>query len=65
MYLPSPLSIVAPSVEPIALVCDAPHSGTAYPDDFGYAVALADLRRCEDTHVDGLWSGVPEVGGGP
>lgn len=63
MYLPSPLSIVAPSVEPIALVCDAPHSGTAYPDDFGYAVALADLRRCEDTHVDGLWSGVPEVGG--
>ncbi len=63
LYIPSPLSIVAPSAEPIALVCDSPHSGTAYPDDFGYAVALADLRRCEDTHVDGLWSGVPEVGG--
>lgn len=59
----SPLSIVAPLVEPIALVCDSPHSGTAYPDDFGYTVALSDLRQCEDTHVEALWSGVPQVGG--
>jgi N-formylglutamate deformylase len=58
-----PLAIVAPAVEPIALVCDSPHSGTAYPDDFGYAVDLADLRLCEDTHVEALWAGVPEVGG--
>lgn len=58
-----PLSIVAPAADPIALVCDSPHSGTQYPDDFGYAVALNDLRLCEDTHVEGLWSGVPEVGG--
>lgn len=63
MNAPSPLSIVAPAVEPIALVCDSPHSGTAYPDDFRYAVALTDLRRCEDTHVEALWSGVPQVGG--
>jgi N-formylglutamate deformylase len=58
-----PLSIAAPLAEPIALVCDSPHSGTAYPDDFDYAVDLADLRRCEDTHVEGLWCGVPGVGG--
>jgi N-formylglutamate deformylase len=58
-----PLSILAPTIEPIALVCDSPHSGTDYPDDFDYAADLADLRRCEDTHVDALWSGVPQVGG--
>jgi N-formylglutamate deformylase len=57
------LSLIAPTAEPIALVCDSPHSGTDYPDDFGYAVPLANLRQCEDTHVDGLWSGVPLVGG--
>lgn len=63
MNTPPPLSIVSPTVEPIALICDSPHSGTEYPDDFRYAVALADLRQCEDTHVDALWSGVPQVGG--
>lgn len=63
MKLSRPLSVVAPVIEPIALVCDSPHSGTEYPDDFRYAVDLADLRRCEDTHVDALWSGVPRVGG--
>lgn len=47
----------------IPLVCDSPHSGTDYPADFGYAVATADLRRCEDTHVHWLWDAVPEVGG--
>lgn len=56
-------AIALPQTKPIALVCDSPHSGTAYPDDFGYSAALADLRRCEDTLVDALWSGVPHVGG--
>jgi len=44
-------------------VCDSPHSGTQYPDDFNYAVDFADLRRCEDTHVEKLWAAVPAVGG--
>ncbi len=57
------LSIVGPTVAPIPLVCDSPHSGTVYPDDFRFVVALDDLRKCEDTHVEALWSGVPEVGG--
>jgi N-formylglutamate deformylase len=57
------LATVLPQTEPIALICDSPHSGTVYPDDFGYSVALADLRKCEDTLVDALWANVPNVGG--
>jgi len=57
------IATVLPQTEPIALVCDSPHSGTTYPDDFGYSVALADLRKCEDTLVDALWADVPNVGG--
>ncbi len=52
-----------PVANAIPLVCDSPHSGTQYPDDFDYAVDFADLRRCEDTHVEKLWAGVPSVGG--
>ncbi len=51
------------SVTAIPLVCDSPHSGTHYPADFNYAVDLADLRKCEDTHVEKLWAAVPLVGG--
>jgi len=59
---PAP-NLVLPRTEPIALVCDSPHSGTTYPADFRYAVALADLRKCEDTLVHALWDYVPNVGG--
>ena len=57
------LALVLPQTEPIPLVCDSPHSGTTYPDDFGHSVALTDLRKCEDTFVDALWADVPHVGG--
>lgn len=57
------VAIVRPHTLAIPLVCDSPHSGTAYPGDFRFAVDLADLRRCEDTHVEALWAGVPAVGG--
>lgn len=57
------LSSPAAGIAPVPLVCDSPHSGTHYPDDFGYVVDTAALRRSEDTHVDTLWSGVPQVGG--
>jgi len=57
------IATVLPQTAPIALVCDSPHSGTTYPDDFGYSVALSDLRKCEDTLVDALWADVPTVGG--
>ncbi len=57
------VSLVPPRTAPIALVCDSPHSGIWYPDDFGHSVALSDLRKCEDTLVEALWSQVPDVGG--
>lgn len=46
----------------IPLVCDSPHSGTAYPEDFGHAVPLGQLRQGEDTHVDALWEAAPRHG---
>ena len=44
------------------LVLDSPHSGTHYPDDFGYACALERLRCTEDTHVDQLYRFAPDLG---
>ncbi|UZN49659.1 N-formylglutamate amidohydrolase [Cupriavidus cauae] len=52
-----------PEGEALPLVCDSPHSGTRYPDDFGAAVPMARLREGEDTHVEALWEAVPAVGG--
>ena len=60
----APVQVLHPQTDTaLALVCDSPHSGTDYPTDFGYAVATADLRRCEDTHVHWLWDAVSRVGG--
>jgi len=56
-------SLWLPTGPAIPLVCDSPHSGTGYPADFRPAVPMARLRRGEDTHVDALWSAVPDVGG--
>lgn len=46
----------------VPLVCDSPHSGTHYPGDFRHSVPLGRLRRCEDTHIDALWSAAPAAG---
>lgn len=54
--------LTPPTGPATALVCDSPHSGTDYPEDFGYAVPLALLRRGEDTHVEALWQAAPAVG---
>jgi N-formylglutamate deformylase len=58
-----PFTLSAPSVAAVPLVCDSPHSGTAYPADYGHAVPRALLRQGEDTHVEALWEAVPAVGG--
>lgn len=58
----APVLVVPPSVAPVALVCDSPHSGTAYPADFGFSVPMAELRQAEDTHVQWLWDAAPRVG---
>jgi N-formylglutamate deformylase len=44
------------------LVLDSPHSGTHYPQDFGYVCDLATLRKAEDTHVEKLYSFASALG---
>ncbi len=58
-----PFTLTAPAAPAVPLVCDSPHSGTAYPADYGHAVPRTLLRRGEDTHVESLWEAVPAVGG--
>lgn len=57
-----PVVVTPPMGQRLPLVCDSPHSGTAYPADFGFALPLQDLRRGEDTHIDALWAGAPAHG---
>ena len=48
----------------VPLVVDSPHSGRAYPEDFGHAAPLALLRRAEDAFVDDLYENAPRYGAG-
>ncbi len=57
-----PFTLRLPEGEPLPLICDSPHSGTMYPDDFGYAVPFELLRGGEDTDVHVLWQALPSVG---
>lgn len=58
-----PVQVLPPVGTAIPLVCDSPHSGTDYPPDFNYSVAIEELRKLEDTHVHWLWDAVPRAGG--
>lgn len=58
----SPYVLLESESSQIPLVCDSPHSGTIYPEDFAHAIPHAQLRAGEDTHVDQLWSAAPKVG---
>ena len=58
----TPVEVRAPTAPALPLVCDSPHSGTAYPADFGHVVPLTLLRRGEDTHVHRLWQEAPAYG---
>lgn len=51
-----------PTGRVVPLVLDSPHSGTEYPEDFGYAVAFEALRAAEDSHVDELFGAGPALG---
>ena len=57
-----PVLVHHASGEALPIVCDSPHSGTAYPEDFGHAVPMSLLRRGEDTHVAALWDRWPAFG---
>ena len=51
-----------PHDEALPLVFDSPHSGSVYPDDFGFVCPLTVLRRAEDAYVDELFAAAPEHG---
>jgi N-formylglutamate deformylase len=51
-----------PIADEVPVVFDSPHSGTTYPDDFGHAISMADLRKAEDTFVDDLYEDAPHRG---
>jgi len=57
-----PYTLRLPQADAIPLVCDSPHSGVQYPDDFGYALPFDKLRAGEDTDVHVLWEALPSVG---
>lgn len=58
----APFTLRRPETDAIPLVCDSPHSGVQYPDDFGYALPFDKLRSGEDTDVHVLWDSLPAVG---
>jgi N-formylglutamate deformylase len=58
----APYSLRLPETDAIPLVCDSPHSGVLYPDDFRFALPFDQLRAGEDTDVHVLWQALPSVG---
>lgn len=46
----------------IPLIFDSPHSGTVYPEDFGYACDFKTLEKAEDKFVDDLFIKAPDYG---
>ena len=50
------LELHEPDSPALPLVFDSPHSGTVYPDDFGYACDIKELRKLEDAHLDDLFA---------
>ncbi len=41
---------------------NSPHSGSSYPEDFGFSCPLEVLRRAEDAYVDELYHAAPAHG---
>ena len=62
MIVPGVLEIVRPSSSSRPVLFDLPHSGRAYPEDFGSALPLEILRRGEDAYVDRLLADAPAGG---
>ncbi len=58
----APVSVRRPAQAALPIVIDSPHSGTAYPADFGYSAPFALLRRGEDLYVDRLYEHAPDFG---
>ena len=50
------------AADPLPLVYDSPHSGSALPESFGTVLAPEILCQAEDSYVDALFAGVAERG---
>lgn len=59
-----PLEILAAERQTAPLILASPHSGTTYPPDLIAASRLdaVSLRRSEDSYVDEIFAGAPEIG---
>ena len=55
-------TLVEPRQGHVPLVLDSPHSGTEYPEDFGCALSVENLRQAEDSYVDELYAAGPDLG---
>ncbi len=58
----APITLTPPAGAPLPIVVDSPHSGTAYPADFGSVLTGLALRQGEDTWVHELWASAPAHG---
>jgi N-formylglutamate amidohydrolase len=56
------LKVHGPAAPAVPLLLDSPHSGFAFPDDFGSCVGEFDLRDGEDCFVDELYLPATERG---
>jgi N-formylglutamate deformylase len=56
------VSVQAARVTPLPIVVDSPHSGTAYPADFGSCLEGLALRQGEDTWIHELYASAPDHG---
>ncbi len=57
-----PFDLTPPTGAALPIVVDSPHSGMAYPSDFGSRLSGLALRRGEDTWVHELYASAPRHG---
>lgn len=57
--VPGIVSVYRPVGDPVPVVFDVPHSGTAFPDDFGCVGPVPDMRAGVDHYVDELFAAAP------
>ncbi|AOJ07721.1 N-formylglutamate amidohydrolase [Burkholderia mayonis] len=55
--------VAQPLAAALPIVVDSPHSGIAYPPDFGTVAPRDAVLTSWDAFVDELWAGAPERGG--
>lgn len=60
--IPGVLEVMTPHGASVPVVCDSPHSGDLYPDDFGHRLSVGRLRLTADAFVDDLFAHAPARG---